>query len=107
MSSNAFTLNERGQTSGTVSGPLTIHLTITSARITATFKISPHGGSISGRASASFKVVGSHGYFGGTLQVTHGSGRYAHASGNGLGISGIINRQNYDLTVHVNGKMHL
>jgi hypothetical protein len=62
---------------------------------------------MSGRASAEFVPEGPRVYFGGTLAITRGTGSYARASGTGLGISGIINRETFKLIVHLNGKMRL
>jgi hypothetical protein len=98
------TLDEHGHATGTYNCAITVHLTIISAnRVTATFTVSPKGGTISGKGSARFKAEGANGYFGGTIALTRGTGTYAHASGTGIGISGIINRETFGLTVHVHG----
>jgi hypothetical protein len=102
------TIDERGGAIGTFNGSIVGRLTIASAnRVTATFTIRPKGGSITGRGSARFEQQGANGYFGGTISITGGTGGYAHASGTNLGISGVISRETFALTVHVHGKIHV
>jgi hypothetical protein len=102
------TLDEQGHATGTYNCAIAVHLTIVSAnRVTATFTVSPRGGTISGKGSARFKAEGANGYFGGTIALTRGTGTYAHASGAGVGISGIINRETFGLTVHVHGTIRV
>ena len=43
--------------------------------------------------------------FGGTLTVTHGTGRYAHAHGQG-GFYGTIDRKNYAVTIQTTGTLY-
>lgn len=101
------TLYERGRASGTLNGAVEIKLTlVNSTHVTAVFTVKPSGGSINGQASGSFQSVGTLGYFGGALLITRGTGTYKHASGR-ISISGILNRRNDHLIVHVSGKMFL
>jgi len=101
------TLYERGQAYGTFNAPLTASLNLSPGHVTAVFTIHPSGGSISGRASARFVVKGSTGYYGGTLKITRGTGRYRHVSGSNIAISGTINRQSFALTVKADGWISL
>ena len=102
------TIDERGTATGTYDCAIVVHLTIVSAsRVTASFTVSPKGGTISGTGSARFQTRGSNGYFGGAISIAHGTGSYRHASGTNLGISGIINRETFNLTVHVHGTIHV
>jgi hypothetical protein len=106
--SNGVTLDEHGHATGTYNCAITVHLTIVSAnRVTATFTVSPRGGTISGKGSARFKAEGANGYFGGTIALARGTGTYAHVSGTGIEISGIINRETFGLTVHVHGTIRV
>ena len=104
---NESTLNERGTAYGTFSALLTAYLKVSAEHVNAIFTIYPHGGSITGRASASFKIQGHTCYYGGTLTITHGTGPYRHASGKNLGISGTIDRISFALTVKAKGWMKL
>jgi hypothetical protein len=100
------TLVGRGGATGTYNCSIVVHLTLVSAhRLTTTFTVSPNGGTISGKGSARYAEENGNGYFGGTIALTRGTGRYAHASGNEIGISGKINRESLRLMVHVHGAM--
>ena len=67
-SHHAFTLNEQGSASGTISGTIYIHLTVVSTnRVTAEVSIYPSGGSITGYASASYRPSGGVATFTGTM----------------------------------------
>lgn len=102
------TIIERGNATGTFNSSIAVRLTIVSAnKVTATFTVRPRGGSITGRGSARFAQKGANGYFGGTIAITGGTGSYAHASGTSIGISGVISRETFALTVHVHGKIHV
>lgn len=102
------TIIERGVATGTFNCSIAGRLTIVSGnRVTATFTVKPKGGSITGRGSARFEQQGASGYFGGTISITSGTGGYAHASGTNIGISGVISRETFALTVHVHGKIHV
>lgn len=102
------TIVEQGRATGTFNSSIAGRLTILSAnRVTATFTVRPKGGSITGRGSARFEQQGSNGYFGGTISITSGTGSYAHASGTNIGISGVVSRETFALTVHVHGKIHV
>ena len=102
------TFLERGSATGTFNCSITGRLTIVSAnKVIATFTVKPKGGSITGKGAARFQQQGASGYFGGTISITSGTGSYAHASGTNLGISGVISRETFALTVHVHGKIHV
>ncbi|MFZ1153813.1 MAG: hypothetical protein WAN93_02790 [Solirubrobacteraceae bacterium] len=103
-SRQGFRLNEHGSASGTVTGTIYVHLTIVStSRVTAEVNIYPHGGSISGYASAKYQRGTSTGAFSGSISINRGTGKYNHVHGKGLSFSGTIARSNYAITVHVNG----
>ena len=101
-----LTLNEQGLVTGTIRGTIYIHLTITATnRVTAEVSIYPSGGSITGQASASYGVAGATASFNGTMNVTRGTGRYAHAHASGLGFSGTIARTNDAVAVRLSGQL--
>jgi len=103
-SKHGFTLNEQGTATGTVAGTIFVHLTIVSTkRVTAEVNIYPHGGSITGKATASYRRGGATGSFSGSMSISRGSGSYARSQGTGLSFSGTIQRSNDAVTVHVDG----
>lgn len=105
-SKHGFTLNEQGSVSGTIAGTIYVHLRIVStSRVTAEMNIYTSGGSISGVASASYRKGATSGSFAGSLSLTRGTGRYAHARGSGLRFTGTILRSNAAITVYVSGRV--
>jgi hypothetical protein len=105
-SHHGFTLNELGTASGTIRGPLYIHLHIVSVNhVTAEVNVYPAGGSLTGYASASYHSSGATASFNGTMSVTRGTGTYGHAHASGLSFTGTIARSNDAVTVHVSGRL--
>lgn len=103
---HGLTLKESGNAKGTLSGPLYLQLNVTSTRsVTATVQVYPSGGSLTGSATANYRVNGATASFSGHLTITKGSGKYARAKGSGLSFSGTIRRSNDAVTVHVSGKL--
>jgi hypothetical protein len=103
--SSGSELVEEGPVSGTVKGKVKVSFNI-GATVTAKFTIYANGGgSISGHGGGALHSTGVYSTFGGSLAVTGGSGRYAHAHGNGT-LSGAINRKTYALTVQTAGKLY-
>ena len=104
-SHHGFTLNEQGSASGTMSGTIYIHLTISSTNhVSAEVNIYPSGGSLTGSASAAYHVQGGTASFNGTMSITRGSGRYSHARGSGLSFTGTIQRSTDAVNVRVSGR---
>jgi hypothetical protein len=105
-SHRGFTLNEQGSASGTIAGTIYIHLNIVSVNhVTAEVNIYPRGGSVTGKASASYHSSGAFATFNGTMSVLRGSGSYNHAHGSGLAFSGTVQRSNDAVTVRVSGRI--
>jgi hypothetical protein len=103
-SRHGFTLDEQGSASGSVSGPMYVHLTIVSTtRVVAEVNFYPRGGSISGKATASYKRGSSTASFSGTLSIARGTGSYAHVHGSGLSFTGTIRRSDEAIAVQVHG----
>jgi hypothetical protein len=105
-SHHAFTLNEQGTASGTIPGTIFIHLNVISTnQVTAEVNIYPSGGSLTGRATASYHPAGAVATFSGTMAIVRGTGKYSHAGGTGLSFSGTVSRTNDAVTVHMTGQM--
>jgi hypothetical protein len=106
-SKHNLTLNEEGTASGTAAGRIYVHLTtVSSTRVTAEVNIYPHGGSISGRGSGSFRRSATTASFSGSMSIVAGTGSYAHIRGTALSFSGTIQESASDpITVHVNGRV--
>jgi len=105
-SSHGLHLDEAGYATGTIRGPLYLHLTISSTnRVTASLQVYPYKGFLGGYASAAYHVVGSYASFAGTISITQGNGRYLGAHGTGLTFSGTIQRINDSVTVHLSGRI--
>jgi hypothetical protein len=105
-SKSGFTLNERGSASGTITGSIYIHLhLVSSSKVTAEVSIFPSNGSLSGTGSASYHVNGGTATFSGTLAITRGTGRYAHARASSLAFTGMIQRRNDAVTVRLTGPL--
>jgi hypothetical protein len=99
-------LTEVGTVSGTLPGTARVRLDV-GENVTASFTIRVRGGgSISGRGSAALHSSGRYSSFGGTLSVTGGTGRFAHAHGAGK-LYGVIERRSDSLTVQTReGTLH-
>jgi hypothetical protein len=106
-SKHNFTLNEEGSASGTAAGKIYVHLTaVSSSRVVAEINIYPHGGSLSGNGSGSYRRSGTTATFSGSLSIGRGTGSYARAHGSGLSFSGTIAESHDDaITVHVSGRV--
>jgi len=100
-------LKESGTAKGNLPGPIYIQLRLASSRlVTAIIHVYPSRGFVGARASATYRVVtSSSASFSGTMNITEGSGRYAHAKGSHLSFSGTVHRPSDSVSVHVSGKM--
>jgi hypothetical protein len=104
VSESGSNLLEEGPVTGTIPGRVRVSFNI-GATVKATFTIyASGGGSISGRGQGALHSTSLYSSFGGSLTVTHGTGRYVHASGSG-GLYGVIDRKTYALTVQTVGKL--
>lgn len=102
--SSGSQLIETGTATGTLPGSMNAHVSI-GATITGTFAIIVHGGgSIKGHGSAVPSGSGTYESFHGTLTVTGGTGRYAHAHGQAK-LYGTFNRRTYALVVQTTGHL--
>jgi hypothetical protein len=105
LNASGSILSEEGPVSGTLPGTTRVRLDV-GATVTASFTIKPRGGgSIIGRGSAILHSSSRYSSFGGSLSVSHGTGRYAHAHGVGK-LYGVIDRRTDNLTVQTIGTLH-
>jgi len=84
-------ISESGRSVGTYDAPVLAGLTIHAHSVTAIVTIYLKGGSITASANANFEFTGEVGNFHGTLNISHATGTYRHASGQ-LSFTGAINR---------------
>jgi hypothetical protein len=98
-------IEEEGPATGALPGKVHVRFTV-GASITGTFVFYPRGGgSITGHGSARLHSTGKYSSFGGTLAVSHGTGRYARAHGSG-GLYGTVNRRANDaIVIQTTGKL--
>lgn len=98
-------LSEEGPVSGTLPGSTRVRLDV-GENVTASFTITSRGGgSITGHGSAALHSSGRYASFGGSLSVTRGTGRYAHAHGSGK-LYGVIDRRTHSLAVQAIGTLN-
>jgi hypothetical protein len=97
-------LLEEGPAKGALPGTVKVRFAV-GATISGSFTIYPHGGgSISGHGTARLHSTGTYASFGGTMSVSHGTGRYTHAHGNG-GFYGTVNRHTNALIIQTTGRL--
>jgi hypothetical protein len=106
-SKHTITLNEEGEASGTIRGTIYIHLRLANNQggVSAEVNIYPHGGSLSGYGSATYRVEGAEAVFSGRLAITRGTGSYEHASASGLRFTGSIQRRSDAVAVQLSGPL--
>jgi hypothetical protein len=95
---------DEGKATGSLPGTARVRFTYNgNPNVSASFTISGHGWSVSGRGSGRLSNPNSPSpSFRGKLTITGGSGRYAHASGSGE-LFGVFYRRSYALTVQTIG----
>lgn len=103
ISSSGSSVLEEGYASGKLPGRVRVHMEV-NASVTASFTIYASGGTLVGHGSGVLHSSGVYASFGGTMTITHGTGRYAHARGHG-GFYGAINRNTFAATVQTTGTL--
>jgi hypothetical protein len=96
-------LFEEGTAHGTLPGSMRAECNV-GASVSANFTIYTRDGTIRGHGMADPHGSGADQSFAGTLTVTGGTGRYAHAHGH-AGLYGLFNRRTYALTVQTTGSL--
>jgi hypothetical protein len=107
VSSSGSQLIDEGYARGTIPGYARVRFTYNgNPAVAAQFTIRGSGWSLSGHASGRLNNPNSTSpSFRGSLTLTGGSGRYAHAHGSGE-LFGVFYRRSYGLTVQAVGKLH-
>ncbi len=103
LSASGSLLLEEGQTTGTLPGKMRAHVDV-GATFTGSFVTYTRYGTIVGHGRATPHGSGTYESFSGTLVVTGGSGRYAHAHGT-AGLYGTFDRDNYAFVVQTTGTL--
>ena len=103
ISASGSLLYEQGGASGTLPGSMHVHFDV-GATFTGSFTIYTRGGTITGHGTATPHGSGVYESFAGTLVVSGGSGRYAHAHGR-AGLYGTFDRDSYGLVVQTTGTL--
>jgi hypothetical protein len=103
VSASGSLLFDEGKATGALPGNMRVHLNL-GTTFSGSFTIYASGGSIRGRGSATPHGSGTYESFSGTLTVTGGTGRYAHARGHG-NLYGTFNRTNYALVIKTTGNL--
>lgn len=98
------TLIEEGKAAGGMPGVVKIDFEV-GATVKSSFVLSGRYGALIGSSFGRPHSSGNeYSSFAGTLTITHGTGRYAHAHGQG-GFYGTIDRNNDAVTVQTTGKL--
>ncbi|MHB8235622.1 MAG: hypothetical protein ACYDHT_13305 [Solirubrobacteraceae bacterium] len=99
-------LLDEGPVSGTLPGRVRLHFNYSGAStVSAQLAVSGHGWSIRGEGHVTLSnPTRPNPSFRGSLRITGGTGRFAHASGGGE-LFGVFYRRSYGLTVQALGKL--
>lgn len=97
---------ETGHGTGTLSGSITVNMTLAFSHASVSFTAYPSvGGTVVGRGEGTIYAGGKNAHFTGSATITGGTGKYAHASGRGIHLEGTLQRHTFALYVKVEGKM--
>lgn len=103
LSASGSLLVEEGQAKGTLPGRMRAHVNV-GASFSGSFTTFTRYGTITGRGTATPHGSGRYESFAGSLVVTGGSGRYAHAHGR-AGLYGTFDRDSYAFVVQTSGTL--
>jgi hypothetical protein len=103
VSSSGSLLLEEGSASGGLPGRMRARLDL-GPTFSGSFTIYTRGGTIKGHGTATPRGSGRYESFAGSLVVTGGGGRYAHARGH-AGLYGTFDRKTYALVIQTTGKL--
>jgi hypothetical protein len=103
VKASGSTLYEEGPATGPLRGHMVARLYI-SATFSGSFSVYTREGSITGHGTASPRGSGRYKSFAGTLTLTGGTGRYAHARGQ-AGLYGTLDQRSDDLVIQTTGSL--
>jgi hypothetical protein len=103
VSASGSLLFEEGTATGTLPGKMRASVDV-GATISGSFTFYLHGGTIKGHGEATPHGEGTYESFAGTVTVTRGTGRYAHAHGQ-TKLYGTFDRNNYALVIQTAGTL--
>jgi hypothetical protein len=101
--SEGATLIEEGSATGSLPGKMRARLKI-EGTFSGTFSLTTSGGTLKGHGAAKPSGSGRFESFRGSLVVTGGTGRFAHAHGT-AGLYGVFDRIKYQVTVQTTGSI--
>ncbi|HEV2975119.1 MAG TPA: hypothetical protein VGX69_09015 [Solirubrobacteraceae bacterium] len=96
-------LVEEGRATGDLPGAMDANLTI-EGTFGGSFRLKTSAGWIFGHGTATPSGSGRYESFRGTLQVTGGTGRYAHAHGR-AGLYGVLDRDTDEIKIQTTGRL--
>lgn len=96
-------LVEEGSATGDLPGTMDAELTI-EGTFGGSFRLRTYAGWIFGHGTATPSGSGRYESFRGTLEVTGGTGRYAHARGR-AGLYGVLDRDTYEVRIQTTGQL--
>ena len=100
-------LSAKGSASGSVDGKVSFKIhTVSGSKATASFYGHNSHGTISGTGVAKYNVSGAVTYYTGKIKTLTGTGKYAHASSDGISLSGTVNRRSYEVKMTLTGRWH-
>jgi hypothetical protein len=103
VSNSGEEILEVGRATGTLPGSVRAYINV-GATVIVHFTIDTAAGAISGAGSGRLKGRAAEPSFAGRMTVRHGTGRYAHAHGEG-GFYGTLDRKTYALIVQTTGTL--
>jgi hypothetical protein len=106
VNNRAGVVNEKGTGSGTFNCPIVAQLKFTSTQTSFSFTLTcTSKDTISGHGLVSYYASGKTAHLTGSVAVTHGTGRYAHASSSELLATGTFQRETFAVSMSISGHM--
>lgn len=99
-------VNEKGSGSGNFPCPIEAQFKFTSLQTRFSFTLRCTAkDTLSGHGLVSYYASGSTAHLTGSVAVSHGTGRYAHASASELLVTGTFQRETFAVALSINGPM--